>query len=63
MAKRILEVPEKRYQPSKDELEEVARIDATPEEVARRVLQPAEVQEVNAAEWRQRRKRQRNGSS
>lgn len=54
--RRVIAVPGNQYQPSKAETEEVVQIDATPEEVARRVLQPAEVRKVSAAEWRRRRR-------
>ena len=35
-----------KYQPSKAELEEDMRIDATPEELARAILQPVKVKHI-----------------
>ena len=40
-----VEIPAQDYQPSKAELEEEIKIDATPEEVARRLVQPVKVVE------------------
>lgn len=40
-----VEIPPQDYQPSKAELEEDVSIDATPEEMARRLMQPVKVVE------------------
>ena len=40
-----VEIPPQGYQPSKAELEEEIKIDATPEEVARQLVQPVIVVE------------------
>ena len=40
-----VEIPPQDYQPSKAELEEEIKIDATPEEVARRLMMPVKVVE------------------
>lgn len=42
---RIVEVEPSTYSPTKAELEEVFRVDATPEELAKSLLQPVEVRE------------------
>ena len=39
----VIELAPSEYQPSKAELEEDVRLDATPEDVARSVLQPVRV--------------------
>ena len=41
-----IEVPDTSYQPTKAELEEDVSIDATPEEVARAIMQPVKIKEL-----------------
>ena len=45
-SKKTLRLRSAQYQPSKAELEEDMRIDATPEELARAVLQPVEIEQI-----------------
>ena len=53
--RRVIEVLAMDYQPTLAEQQETFRIDATPEELAQRMLESVEVREISAKEWRRRR--------
>lgn len=58
--RRVIEVPSNDYQPTAAEMKEPIRLDGsqdmTFEQAVQRMLQPVEVREVSAEEWRKRRK-------
>ena len=54
--KRVIKAPDHTYQPTQAEMEEPVRLpDGNFKEAVHRILQPTEVHEVSAKEWRKRR--------
>ena len=60
--RRVIEVPAMDYQPTLAEQRDTFCIDATPEDLARRMLEPVEVREISAKEWRRRRREDRRSA-